>query len=90
MLSHIATGGMGAVYKAYDHELRRLAAERRANGVEDALPERLEGVALPGRYAPYEMPGRLAIYGGLILFVMAGVIMYRSSPPPKTDLDDRE
>lgn len=70
-------------------ELRRLASERRANGVEDALPERLENVALPNRYPPYEMPGRLAIYGGLILFVMAGVIMYRSSPP-KMELDDRD
>ena len=71
-------------------ELRRLAAERRANDVEDSLPERLEGVALPARYPPYEMPGRLAIYGGLILFIMAGVIMYRNSPPPRRDIDDRE
>ncbi|HTU20142.1 MAG TPA: hypothetical protein VMG10_18905 [Gemmataceae bacterium] len=71
-------------------ELRRLAAQRRADGVEDALPERLKQVAPPGGSPSYQRAGRLAIYGGLFLFVMAGVVMYRSSPPPTKDNDERE
>ena len=71
-------------------ELRRLAAQRRADGVEDALPERLNQVAPPGGNPPYQMAGRLAIYGGLFLFVLAGVVMYRSSPPPTKNLDDTD
>jgi len=38
----------------------------------------------------YVLAARLAIFGGLILFVLAGVSMYRSSPPPTEDGDDRE
>lgn len=66
-------------------ELRRLADQRRAEGVEDALPERLNEVTPPWRNPPYQMAGRLAIYAGLFLFVLAGVQMYRSSPPPTQD-----
>jgi hypothetical protein len=71
-------------------ELRRLAAQRQADGVEDALPERLNQVSPPGSNPPYQMAGRLAIYGGLFLFVLAGVIMYRSSPPPTKNIDDTD
>jgi hypothetical protein len=51
------------------------------------------GLALMlGGYAAldYVLAGRLAIFGGLILFVLAGVSMYRNSPPPTKDSDDRE
>jgi hypothetical protein len=51
------------------------------------------GLALMlGGYAAlgYVLAGRLAIFGGLILFVVAGVTMYRNSPPPTKDSDDRE
>ena len=71
-------------------ELRRLAAQRRADGVKDALPDRLNQMTLSQGNPRYQMAGRLAVYGGLILFVMAGVVMYRSSPSPTRDIDDRE
>jgi hypothetical protein len=45
-----------------------------------------------GGYAAlnYIMAARLAIFGGLILFVLAGVLMYRNSPSPTKDGDERE
>lgn len=45
-----------------------------------------------GGYAAtsYVMAGHLAIYVGLILFVLAGVLMYHSTPPSAKDSDDRE
>jgi hypothetical protein len=51
------------------------------------------GLALMlGGYAAldYVLAGRLAIFGGLILFVLAGVSMYHSSPPPTKDSDEGE
>jgi hypothetical protein len=66
-------------------ELRQQAAQRQAEGVEDALPERLKQVTPPWHNPPYQMAGRLAVYAGLFLFVLAGVQMYRSSPPPTKD-----
>ncbi len=51
------------------------------------------GLALMlGGYAAldYVLAGRLAIFGGLILFVLSGVSMYRSSPPPTEGSDERE
>jgi hypothetical protein len=71
-------------------ELRQRSAQHPANGGEDASPQRSEERVQPGRYPPYQMAGRLAIYGGLFLFVMAGVLMYRSSPPPSKDFEERE
>ncbi len=50
------------------------------------------GLALMlGGYAAmsYVLAGRLAIFGGLVLFVLAGVSMYRSAPPTK-DTGDSE
>jgi hypothetical protein len=45
-----------------------------------------------GGYAAldYFVGARLAIFGGLILFVLAGALMYRSSPPPMKDHDERQ
>jgi hypothetical protein len=40
--------------------------------------------------APYELPGRLAFFGGLILFIAAGVQMYRQPPPPEEDKAEQE
>jgi len=51
------------------------------------------GLALMlGGYAAmnYALAGRLAIFGGLILFVLAGVSMYRNAPPPTKESDERE
>jgi hypothetical protein len=71
-------------------ELRTLAEQRREAGMDDGLSERLNRVAPPWRNPPYQMAGRLAIYAGLFLFVLAVVQMYRSSPPPTKDIDDGE
>ncbi len=71
-------------------ELRQLADQRRADGVDDTLPERLDRVAPHRRNPPYLLAGRLGIYVGLFLFVMAGVLMYRSSPPSRKDADELE
>lgn len=69
-------------------ELRHLAAQRRASGVDDGLPERLNQAAPAWRPPPYQMAGRLAIYCGLVLFVLAGVLMYRSSPEQRKDIPE--
>jgi hypothetical protein len=66
-------------------QLRNQAAQRQAEGTDDGLSERLERFQPPARHPPYQLLGRLAIYGGLFLFVMAGVLMYRSSPSPPHD-----
>jgi hypothetical protein len=66
-------------------ELRLLAQQRKEAGVDDGLPERLKQAAPPLRDPPYQMAGRLAIYGGLFLFVLAAVIMYRSPESSKKE-----
>ncbi|HZY85917.1 MAG TPA: hypothetical protein VFE78_13870 [Gemmataceae bacterium] len=35
---------------------------------------------LPWRAPPYQPQGRLVLFGGLLLFVVAGVLMYRHKP----------
>jgi hypothetical protein len=72
------------------NELRQMASRRQAEEVDDALPERLNQMQPARQNPPYQLAGRLAIYGGLFLFVMAGVLMYRSSPTPTKEIDDRE
>lgn len=51
-----------AEQERYLAEMRRLAAQRQAEGVEDDLPERFNRVASPDGNPPYQMAGRLAIY----------------------------
>jgi hypothetical protein len=68
-------------------ELRDLAAKPKAGPTDAALSERLNQVAPPWRTPPYQIPGRLAVYGGLFLFVAAGVLMYRRPPAPKSEAD---
>jgi hypothetical protein len=68
-------------------ELRTLAQQRKEAGIDDGLPERLNQAAPPRREPPYQMAGRLAIYFGLFLFGLAGVLMYRSPTPPKIEDD---
>jgi hypothetical protein len=38
----------------------------------------------------YITGARLALFGGLLLFVNAGILMYRKSPQSTKDSDDRE
>jgi hypothetical protein len=69
-------------------ELREMTA--RSGTAAEALDERLKQVAPPWRTPPYQVPGRLAIYGGLVLFVVAGVSMYRNTPAPKKQTDEED
>jgi hypothetical protein len=39
---------------------------------------------LPWRAPPYQAQGRLVLFGGLLLFVVAGVFMYRHRPAPES------
>jgi hypothetical protein len=67
-------------------ELRLLTQQRKEAGADDGLAERVERAAAPPRREfPYQMAGRLAIYAGLFLFVLAGIQMYHSSPPSEDD-----
>lgn len=71
-----------------DTEFRAMAAKQRAEGTDAAaLDERLKKFEPPWRTPPYRIPGQLAIYGGLVLFVAAGFLMYRKTPP-KRDADE--
>jgi hypothetical protein len=45
---------------------------------------------LPLRALPYKMPGQIAVYGGLLLFVVAGVLMYRHKPAPEPPPEGEE
>jgi hypothetical protein len=63
-------------------ELRALAA-RSADTGQGRLAEVLPRYApRPWRSPPYQVPGRIAFVAGLLLFVAAGVLMYRQPPPP--------
>src|SRR5262249_22170301 len=69
-------------------ELREMAARQHGERTDvAALEERLKQV---GRTPPYQIPGRLAIYGGLFLFLAAGFLMYRKTPAPKREADEVE
>jgi hypothetical protein len=61
-------------------DMRKMAAESQDDS---ALTDRLKDIEPPWRTPPYQIPGRLALYLGLFLFVAAGVLMYRHSPAPK-------
>lgn len=62
-------------------ELRTMAARQSKDGSgSEALKDRLNHIEPPWRTPPYELPGRLAVYLGLFLFVAAGFQMYRHSP----------
>jgi hypothetical protein len=69
-------------------ELREMAAQ--SGTAAEGLDERLKQVAPSWSEPPYRIPGRLAIYGGLALFVAAGVRMYRSTPTPRKETDEAE
>jgi hypothetical protein len=69
-------------------ELREMAS--RSGTAAEGLDERLKQIAPSWREPPYRIPGRLAIYGGLALFVAAGVRMYRNTPAPKKETDEAE
>ncbi|MHB1422592.1 MAG: hypothetical protein ACYC3I_05240 [Gemmataceae bacterium] len=69
-------------------QLRVQAEQRQEVGGDRGWPEQGNQAPTPWRNPPYQMAGRLAIYGGLFLFVLAVVRMYRSSPAPTKDSDE--
>lgn len=68
-------------------DLRKMAAQHEE---QHSLAERLDQIAPPWRDPPYRIPGRLALYFGLFLFLTAGVLMYRHSPPSDDDASKPE
>jgi hypothetical protein len=65
-------------------ELRDLAARQKEETTPDgSLSERLHQVEPPWKSPPYQIPGRLALWGGLFLFITAGLLMYRHTPALK-------
>ncbi|HEY7156730.1 MAG TPA: hypothetical protein VH575_22365 [Gemmataceae bacterium] len=84
-------GGYAAMNYVPPHplaELREMAA--RSGTAAEGLEERLKQVAPSWTEPPYRIPGRLAIFGGLVLFVAAGVRMYRSTPTTRKETDEAE
>jgi hypothetical protein len=70
-------------------ELRDLAAKSHGQGTAvGALEGRLKQVEPPWRTPPYQLPGRLALFGGLFLFLAAGFLMYRKSPTSKIEPEE--
>jgi hypothetical protein len=71
-------------------EIRDLASKPRSGGaVQPGLADRVDQINPPWRSPRYEIPGRLAVFLGLFLFVAAGVLMYRQ-PPPKQQATEEE
>jgi hypothetical protein len=68
-------------------ELRGAAEASARSG--DPEGKRLER-KLPQRTPPYQAQGRLVLFGGLLLFVVAGVLMYRHKPAPEAPPEGEE
>jgi hypothetical protein len=67
-------------------DLREKAAQPNSVGEADpSLADRLKEIRPPWRTPPYVIPGRLALFGGLFLFVAAGVLMYRHAPKKRNE-----
>ena len=67
--------------------VRRIAEEAARRGDPGAaqLAEKLHQFTPPVPTAPYKVQGQLVLYGGLALFVVAGVLMYRHKPAPEKE-----
>ncbi len=63
-------------------QLRALAEEARRRGDPGAaqMADALHKFTPPVPTPPYKMQGQLVFYGGLVLFIIAGVLMYRHKP----------
>ena len=67
--------------------LREMAdrAARRGDAGAEQLAEKLHNFSPPVPTPPYKMQGQLVFYGGLALFILAGVLMYRHKPAPEAE-----
>jgi hypothetical protein len=65
-----------------DTEQVRLLEDLKSKAADDpVLSERLREIEVPST-RPYRAAGTIAIYGGLLLFIAAGIKMYHHRPPP--------
>jgi hypothetical protein len=62
-------------------QVRQLEDLKEKAADDPVLSERLRQFEGPGT-RPYKAAGTIAIYGGLLLFVAAGIKMYHHRPPP--------
>ncbi len=69
-----------------DTEQARLLEDLKSKAAEDPfLSQRLREIEVPST-RPYRAAGTIAIYGGLLLFIAAGIKMYHHRPtPPEND-----
>jgi hypothetical protein len=65
-------------------QLRALAdqAARRGDPGAARMAEELHKFTPPAPAPPYKVQGQLVFWGGLVLFIVAGVLMYRHKPAP--------
>jgi hypothetical protein len=67
-------------------EQARQADEVRGLAEQDELKGKIDGIVRGAQPPPpYQLPGRLLFGAGLVLFVAAGVRMYRQAPPPEEE-----
>ncbi len=71
LMSYVPTHASGGLLD----DLREWAAEQSKEEGAAGLSQRL-----PGREAPYRLPGRLVLVAGVVLFLAAGVRMWERSP----------
>ena len=63
--------------------------EVRGMADDPALRGRLDTLAQRAQQPPYQLPGRLALLAGLLLFVSAAVRMYRHQPAePRPEVEE--
>jgi hypothetical protein len=58
------------------------AAARRGDPGAAQLADKLHKFTPPVPTPPYKVQGQLVLWGGLALFIVAGVLMYRHKPAP--------
>jgi hypothetical protein len=61
-----------------------------ANPGQEKLSERLGRVEVGSGTPPYELPGRLAFFAGLLMFIGAGILMYQKKPAAETPAEEEE
>ncbi len=85
-LALMVAGWKLATYMPHSASDGWLAAIREMAGEEAELTKRLDRVARSVRGdPPYQLPGRLVLVAGLVLFVAAAVRMYQAVPVPPAE-----